>query len=535
MKTFRRVLPLLLLTAAAMYGQTKMAALPNECQSILKVLLNSDAARRDVRIASVLKLELGSTCFARLFVQRNSVEAAMLPQFVKALESLRTDIQAGASTGGGGGTNLVSKGTTAKVLSVAAEYGAITESVNKQVVTIQGSLDGLPLALARKDFILYCSPTSNSKKGCLDQGTLDVLRRFSYGVSFDTSSDNQTVTGSASGAPQGTTQPVTFTANRKQITGWEGRVVLWNARDAVSKTFQANWAQVFSAKTAKGPASSPDLTPLTDAANALYAPLEVLIDATPPPGYDDWYKGAFQALQKFNGDQDGLATLWMTQIDAYLKLVETSNPEVAQSAASFLRAMARYELEQRAIIESVANKPVLTLQYNNDRPTGQASTSTARLIFDKGLGSGVSVAANGAVTLYNSSLPSNIPGVSRLRDAQFGFQVQKDLGTLKLLGAAAVSGTYYFQYQNSPAILNVTPGTPLPGITFTGLPSMATQVFADKGNLHVGQLRLILGPGSSSVRFPLAVSFSNRTELIDKPTWKAQVGVSYDFDSLFAK
>jgi hypothetical protein len=44
-----------------------------------------------------------------------------------------------------------------------------------------------------------------------------------------------------------------------------------------------------------------------------------------------------------------------------------------------------------------------------------------------------------------------------------------------------------------------------------------------------------LGPGQSSVRFPIAVSYSNRTELITKPEWRGQVGISYDFDSLFTK
>jgi hypothetical protein len=46
-----------------------------------------------------------------------------------------------------------------------------------------------------------------------------------------------------------------------------------------------------------------------------------------------------------------------------------------------------------------------------------------------------------------------------------------------------------------------------------------------------------IGPwrGQSSVRFPIAVSWSNRTELITKPAWRAQIGVSYDLDSLFAR
>jgi hypothetical protein len=105
--------------------------------------------------------------------------------------------------------------------------------------------------------------------------------------------------------------------------------------------------------------------------------------------------------------------------------------------------------------------------------------------------------------------------------------------TIVLLGAASISASYYFQHQNSPAILNLTPGTPLPGITFIGLPANATEAFAKKGDLHLAQVRLQLGQGS--VRFPVSVSYSNRTELVTKPVWRGQIGISYDFDALFAK
>jgi hypothetical protein len=151
------------------------------------------------------------------------------------------------------------------------------------------------------------------------------------------------------------------------------------------------------------------------------------------------------------------------------------------------------------------------------------------------LGKKVSLVTNGAFTIFDSAQPTAIPGISRLRDAQFGMQVQRDLGHLSSIGAAGLAAAYYFQYQNSPTVLNVTPGTPVPNITFVGLPNNATQIFSQKGNLHVGQVRLVLGAGQSSVRFPVAVSWSNRTELIAKPTWRAQVGISYDFDSLFTR
>ena len=70
------------------------------------------------------------------------------------------------------------------------------------------------------------------------------------------------------------------------------------------------------------------------------------------------------------------------------------------------------------------------------------------------------------------------------------------------------------------------------GVTFVNLPSTASQVYGTTGNIYVWQLKLTAG-GGSAVTVPLSVTYSNRTELITNPTWKAQIGVSYDFDSLF--
>jgi hypothetical protein len=87
-----------------------------------------------------------------------------------------------------------------------------------------------------------------------------------------------------------------------------------------------------------------------------------------------------------------------------------------------------------------------------------------------------------------------------------------------MLGSAALDTAIYYQYQHAPAILNVTPATPLPGVAFTDLPASATSVFADTGNIILGQIRLVLAPGTSSVRIPISITGSNRTELINKPT-----------------
>jgi len=48
------------------------------------------------------------------------------------------------------------------------------------------------------------------------------------------------------------------------------------------------------------------------------------------------------------------------------------------------------------------------------------------------------------------------------------------------------------------------------------------------------QAKLTLAPVGSNIKVPVSVTYSNRTELIEKPTWRGQVGFTYDFDSLFA-
>jgi hypothetical protein len=100
-----------------------------------------------------------------------------------------------------------------------------------------------------------------------------------------------------------------------------------------------------------------------------------------------------------------------------------------------------------------------------------------------------------------------------------------------LIGDTTLSATYYYQDQTSPSILKVTPGSPLSGITLADLPSTATQLFTQKGNINFVQLKYGFGTGTN-VKFPIAVSWSNHSDLIQHPTWGAQFGISYDFTTL---
>ena len=501
------------------------AAMPSCEPSVAAVrAAPSDTARRDAA-TELVKMNLHPDCLAEV-IALSAVEQGAFARLLKTFESVRTDKQAGSSAGAGGTTNLVTKGMTARILSVAAEYGALTSSVNKQIVTLQGSLDAVPALLVRHNLLPYC-PAGDVSSRCAHSGAFDLLRRFSYGVSFDTSQDAQTVTAAPTGDAHGGAQPVTFEASGSTLAGVSGRVIVWNARDASSTAFQEKWVGGLQATT--------DASPIrTAAASLLDAMAELLDQVESDAAYLKWQTNTIAALVGASVPQQ-IDAAWLTQARALGQTLSGSNPDVFDRAARFLRTLSVYRFEQDDLVAALANRPVIAVEYGYRRSTGEPTSSNVRVMFDKGLGRGWSLALNGGVAFYNDRPPDSVPEARRLRDWQGAVQLQRDIAAIPLLGAAAIASTYYYQHQVSPAILEVTPGTTIPGISFAGLPPNATEVFAEKGVIHVAQLRLVLGPAESSARFPISVSWASRTELITKPVFRAQIGFSYDFDSLFAR
>jgi len=143
------------------------------------------------------------------------------------------------------------------------------------------------------------------------------------------------------------------------------------------------------------------------------------------------------------------------------------------------------------------------------------------------------ITMNGTADIYDSP-PASVPGATHLRDIQAGAEIDylfspaKNAGTLRqFIGNVTAAAAYSYQDQTSPAILT---GPALS--TFTGLPGSTTTAYAQRGVIHLGQLRLGFGTGTNT-SFPIAFTYSNRTELVVHPTWGLQFGVSYNLTSLF--
>jgi hypothetical protein len=511
------------------------AASADDCPSMLMRARTSGEPTRAIR--AVLDLRLTPACVVELLLLRSNAQVTRGILFGLYKDATQNAQQNGSSAGSGSSTNLVSKGLTSKVLSLANEYGALAESTTGQTTTVSGSLDGIPLALAAhsQGLIAEC-PLNLISQACLRSKWLDVLGRFSYSVALNNLQASQ-LNGTANAPSQGTAQSVSFKSTGSygtvgQITGkvniLPGKVTF----DQLTKAIEGLDAN----------------SPLQTSADALDAAAKALRGYQQNAGQDEgeaWDQWVSKTATMLSTTPvDGIVSVWRQQGDSLAIVLEQNgandkrptDDQLTQAALTFAGVLGAFGSAERSFYKAHLSGPVLTFQYDENRPNSQPSNSVFRLIYAQ---SGPAVrnwtfTANGAVSIYDSTPSSSIPGASRLRDIQFGFQGDHDLPKWGPLGTPTFSAAYYFQNQTSPAILNVTPASPLSGINFVGLSANATQAFAQKGKISIGQIKLTFGGSKSGLRVPLAITVSNRTELITASKLGAQIGISYDFDSLFA-
>jgi hypothetical protein len=474
--------------------------------------------------SNLVDISQAPRCFMLFAAGQDRLDRWAFKDFVQRLESSRADKQTGAASAGTGGTSPIAQGPVAKVLSVAAEYGALTQTVSKQVVTVRGNLAGLPSALVQQDIFPYCVGAERTRGYCVDKSMLGILKRFSFAVSFDPSRP-QTLAGQAdtSKPAAGDAQPVTFTGSSREISAISARVEIWNKRDTSTPEFADAWRK-------KVPEA------MNKVSTELLTAGDLVVDVMALKTFDAWTKASIIAVRDAKKDRAKVIAALSSSLSRLVTLASDRTdgvPQFDQRVSDALAAYSRFFLAQDDLIEPLATKHVLAFEFTNARPALQASTSNYRVILDYPLSKSTKVVANGAVTFYNS-VPAGQTIVKKYRDAQAGVELDHSLGNLAIVGPAIFSAAGYFQYQHAPALLQVDPSKPLDGISFIGLSSDAKKIFATTGNIWLLQAKLSLVSSGSSVKVPVSVTWSNRTELIDKAVLRGQIGISYDLDSVFA-
>ncbi len=408
----------------------------------------------------------------------------------------------------------------------------MTEATSGQTVTLSGSLGGIPTALTKNGILSNCAGINLPGSVSVSNKTVNDLNRVSYSVAFNASSTSQTVAGKTTSTAGSTAVPATFTASTNTVSSATAKyVILRGAAATISDTVAAVNKLTPNSSLSGVPASQ--VKTAHDLATSL-------MNNDNSAAVASWT--AATAKKILAAGPDNAVQAWLQQAGALMAAVcPASAAATCESAllkqlgdcAMFVNG---YKTGVNAYVESLRKTPLLTFEYDLNRPASQPTNSTFRLIGQTVLG-GWTLTFNGAGSIYNSTPSSAIPGSGLMRDFQIAGETSYEFSKMKkstILGHSTASAAYYFQDQTSPAILNVTPGQPASGVTITGLPSTATQVYAQKGNIDIVQGKFTYSPGTSGLSVPVSFTWSNRTELVtNNPRWSGQVGISYNLDSLF--
>jgi hypothetical protein len=523
------VLVVICLVAPACEAQATHG-ITDACPSELKRILTASDGKDSVELEQFLTFSRGLNCVVTLLLTQGSGVELLKDHAAAVRAALQ---QNGTSTGSGNTTSLVSKGTTAQVLSLASEYGAMTEATSGQTVTLSGSLGGIPTALTKNGILSNCGGINLPGSVCVSNRTVNDLNRISYSVGFNTSSTSQTVAGTTTSSTSGSTAvPATFTASTNTVSSATAKfVILRGAAATISDTVAAVNKLTPTSSLSGVPAAQ--VKTARDLATSLWNN-DIL------PAVAAWTDNTAKKIAA--AGPNNAVQIWLQQAGALMAAVcpasaaATCESALLKQLGDYAMFVNGYETGVNAYVESLRKTPLLTFEYDLNRPASQPTNSTFRLIGQNVLG-GWTLTFNGAGSIYNSTPFSAIPGSGLMRDFQIAGETSYDFSKMKkstILGHSTASAAYYFQDQTSPAILNVTPGQPASGVTITGLPSTATQVYAQKGNINIVQGKFTFSPGTSGLTVPVSFTWSNRTELVtNNPLWRGQVGISYNFDSLF--
>ena len=310
------------------------------------------------------------------------------------------------------------------------------------------------------------------------------------------------------------------------VSGNGSRTSAWGVRyDFTAKTlydtrrvkdFLSRWT-----KAIETMASSPTEASLGTTVDAIGKDL-VLLGGT-------WRNDFLNALK--NAPAGELASALQKQLDSTVAALAAADPQfmpkvhAAQNAIGF-----SYEDRDAVLRDLQSNK--FSVEFNSLHPLGQPNMSNVRAIYSyQPSSTALLLTANFGAEWYDIT-PTGIGG--RLRDIQAALQADRRLGEIPNFGPAVLTGAFYYQWMRENAVINIPSGNTAPGSGIV-LPGPASTLLAPKGNIAIGQIKLSVPLKNGTIKIPVSLTWSNRTELIDAPEKKAQVGLELDLDSFFGK
>jgi hypothetical protein len=505
-----------------------LASLPASAQAVANTYArchNNAAFSKDSRAkpedAPLLKLALSPNRPCNLPIVQQYALAhrpvftdAQLQQMAQSLltyvQQTRQDTQVGASDSSTGTTSLVSKGVGALV-GVALESGSIDRTTSGNVTSVTVNTAEAAKFLSAGNFV-PCP---------LIDATCSFGRKLLTGLTVVTTYDVSQANTSTNSSPAQTALSSLVGSNNPAFTGVSARLDLHTRkknlqRDAVAAAYQA----------------SSYLTATAAYASA-YNSLVSSVDN------DDSYKTALtQAVEDLQdtttNDTDAKVDAILSNMEITVANIINNNPVITTEMQTYASAENAYYGARDAALGAILNKTTFSFEYDYNRLANQPDQSDFKSIYsyrsDAANDRILQITGNAGATIYDNLIGSS---TSRLRCAQAAFQLDYTATSAASKVQAAVSGGYYFQYMSADGLLTL-PSTALAPGTSIPLPGNASQLLNTTGPIHIGQGKITLSIKGTNISIPLALTFSNRTDLIKATRVGGNFGITYDFSSLFS-
>ena len=485
----------------------------------LQAKVNSKEATDRTNASGLLnKLDLTNDAAAVKFITATapSLAARTVLSKVAASGALRDagqgrpDRQVDANSNASGTTSLVSLPGSAELLGLALDAGILTRSVNGTTATLSTNGDQIFRLITGSD--PDCTVTCNSMGWFEDK----ILNPINISASIDLAQQNsETVatSGQASGTTTTTVNSAAIPTGAGKLSGITARYQFMNKFDPRSTAFKEKWKQAVAASNLKSVANT--------LGNATDLVKDVLKKSATPLDRD-------QMLEVAKSDQSGkkLADFFADYFsNASQKPLQ--DPTISSNVAQVMQSRAVYRQAWLDVLDQAVGN-LATFQYNYNRPLNQPITHDFKLIYSYNFPTTGMVTFNGALSIYATVPPGAKYG--RTHYGQVSSEYDRTLSGKDSSLQTQLSLAGYWQYQPNPSILNIPAGTVAPGTTIP-LPNGTQEFVGTAGSLFVTQAKITI-KGSGGINVPLAVSWSNKTDLLQGSKVGGQVGISYNFSSV---
>jgi hypothetical protein len=435
-------------------------------------------------------------------------------QFLGWLNQQRPDQQLGANATASGTTTLVSKAGSSGLISLALNTGGLTQTINGTTATLSTNADEVFRTITNQN--PSCLEHVNcSSLGWFEDNVLDKLSIAADLALAQASTTTTAGTGQASGTTPAGVSNVALPSGAGRLADISFKFAVRNKFDPKQASFQSKWKAAVDSNAALKAAllttgTDTDLVVATMRKNA------------PALAEDTIYQAAAS-----DGTGAELYLVFNTYYTTALQKAK-ADPTLATNVANVEQSRAIYRNLWEAMLTSAVGT-MFSAQYTFSQPINEPKTHDLILIYGYAFKTMGSITANGAVSLYNGTLPAGA-SYGHVHYGQISAEYDQNLSSNTSALQEQLSLAGYWQYQPQPSILNIPAGTVAPG-TSIPLPTGTQEFVGTAGSLWVTQAKLTI-KGTGGINIPVGISWSNKTDLVQGNKVGAQIGISYDLSSL---